>query len=383
MADQIPGKQTLPAILLFLASIIAFIVANTEFNEYYQQKDTIYFNFNLIFWSKKFSITHFVNDALMAIFFLLIGLEVKKEILFGSLSQIKQALFPLFGAIGGVLFPALIFMAFAYNHPEIKKGWAIPTATDIAFVLGLFGILGKRVSVPLIMLVMTIAVIDDIIAIAIISIFYSGELNGMAILIVAVLATILYLMNRTGVMSLFLYLAVGLLLWIAMIESGIHATLSGIIIAAFIPSIRIKSLEHQLSPWVSFLILPIFAFTNSGVHIMDMGNFSIILTPLSMGIITGLFVGKQIGIFLFLYIAKRAKIAECDKSITLSQLYGMSMACGIGFTMSLFIALIGFAGESEFINQAKIGILLGSFISGVSAYTVLRFFSSTPNSATN
>lgn len=323
-----------------------------------------------------------VNDGFMAVFFTLIGLEVKKELFEGSLSSYKNAIFPAFAAIGGMVVPALVYWFINQDHPEFYAGWAIPMATDIAFAVGIVALLGARVPLALKVFLLALAIIDDLGAIIVIAVFYSQDISMQALMIAGVAVIGLIILNRFKVTSLCAYLVVGLVLWTAVLKSGVHATLAGVIIGFCVP-LKGKNgerpaddLEHTLAPWCSFLILPLFAFSNAGVSLAGVGMEQL-SSPLPLGIALGLIVGKAIGVFGFSYVAVLFKIASLPKGVNFKQIFAIAILCGIGFTMSMFLASLAFdvsaAGE-EVTSLARLGILIGSLISAVLGYVLLRAF---------
>lgn len=324
---------------------------------------------NLLLW---------VNDALMAIFFLMIGLEVKRERVMGSLADRRQASFPVIAALGGMAVPSFLYLIFNYPDPVMRQGWAIPAATDIAFTLGILALLGNRVPMALKIFLMALAIIDDLGAIVIIALFYTQELSmislGVAAAAIAVLAGLnLFNVRRTGV-----YILVGIILWVAVLKSGVHATLAGVIIGFFIPRKEergrspAQELEHVLHPWVAFLILPLFAFANAGVSLSGVTVQSL-TSLLPLGIMAGLFIGKPLGISLFCWLALKFKLASLPEGTNFRQIMAVGVLCGIGFTMSIFIASLAFDdAHAELIIRAKLGILLGSLLSSVVGFMLLK-----------
>ena len=313
----------------------------------------------------------------MAIFFFLIGLEVKRELLEGQLSTIEQASLPAIAAIGGMAIPALIFVYFNWNMPENFNGWAIPAATDIAFALGVLALLGKHAPVSLKILLLAIAIIDDIGAILIIALFYTSEVSGLSLLLAGGGTILLFVMNRLGVIRTAPYILVGIFLWICVLKSGVHATLAGVIAALAIPlnakdgSSPLKHLEHILHPWAAFLILPLFAFANAGVSLAGL-RLDDLMAPLALGVAAGLVVGKQIGVFGFIFLATRTGLVKRPDGVSWLQLYGLACLTGIGFTMSLFIGNLAFA-EPEQIETVKLGVMSGSLVSGLLGFCFLRW----------
>ena len=323
-----------------------------------------------------------VNDALMSVFFFLVGLELKREVLVGQLSSPSKLLLPALAALAGIAVPALIFTAINYDNPVAMNGWAIPTATDIAFALGILALLGSRVPPALKLFLLAVAIIDDIGAIIIIAIFYSGDLTTSMFVIAAIALVALAFLNWRGVKTATPYILVGIVLWIAVLKSGIHSTLAGIALAMFIPlnddgseekSLLVR-LEHDLHATVAFIILPVFAFANAGINLTGM-NFSDLLSPVPMGIALGLLVGKQLGIFTIVWIAVKTGLAKLPDGVRWIHIYGLSLLCGIGFTMSLFISSLAFEhlGDEYAMNE-RLGIITGSVLSAVLGYLVLRFF---------
>jgi len=320
-----------------------------------------------------------INDGLMAIFFLLIGLEVKREILDGQLSSISQVALPGFAAIGGMLIPALIYVFFNLSDSSTLSGWAIPAATDIAFALGILALLGSRVPLSLKLFLLTLAIIDDLGAIVIIAIFYSGDLSLTSLIFSAIAIVVLFAMNFLGVKRIAAYIVVGVILWICVLKSGVHATLAGVVLAFAIPlrtnedePCPLRELEHALHPWIAFGIMPIFAFANAGVSLEGM-SLSKLLEPVPIGIALGLILGKQIGVFGFAFAAVKMGLAKLPSDLTWKLLYGTSILCGIGFTMSLFISTLAYEDAiGEAAVSARIGILAGSFIAAISGYLVLK-----------
>ena len=320
-----------------------------------------------------------INDGLMAIFFLLVGLELKREVLYGALSNFRQLTLPLSAAFGGILMPALIYVFFNRDNPEALNGWAIPAATDIAFALGILALLGSRVPVALKILLTSIAVIDDLAAIVIIALFYTSQLSIGALVVSSVSLVLLFLMNKMGIKSITPYLLVGLVLWVSVLKSGVHATLAGVALAAFIPAKphgehgAAEEMEHYLHGWVAFVILPVFAFANAGVPLVGI-SLEAMLSPIPLGIGLGLFLGKQVGIFGLCWLTIKLGWASIPKGVTMTQLYGLACLCGVGFTMSLFIATLAFDGPNAAAlnTEARMGILMGSILSGLAGYFLIR-----------
>ena len=324
-----------------------------------------------------------INDGLMAIFFFLIGLEVKREILAGELSDPARIVLPVIAAIGGMAVPAAIYSYLNWGDPVAMKGWAIPSATDIAFALGVLALLGSRVPQSLKIFLMTLAIIDDLGAIIIIALFYTADLSVPSLLISGIALMMLFMMNRLKVIALAPYLLVGLVLWASVLKSGVHATLAGVLTAFFIPfrtkpgetKTQLETLEHDLHPAVVFGVLPLFAFANAGIPSYAL-SLEYLLHPVALGIATGLFFGNQIGIMGLSWIAIKLRIAKMPADVSWIQLYGVSLLCGIGFTMSLFIGSLAFEqGGPDFAIDDRVGILAGSLLSGILGYLVLRLTS--------
>lgn len=373
-------------ILLVIAAFVALIIANTSLYPFYDNLlngvqfrigfDDIDSSFDI---EIKKSVLLWINDGFMAIFFFLIGLEIKREIVTGELSTRARAMLPGIAAIGGMVVPALIYYYINIDHPENLRGWAIPAATDIAFALGVLSLLGSRVPIRLKILLTAIAVIDDLGAILIIAFFYTASLKTFPLYFAAVALLGLLALNRKGVSNLTPYVLLGVILWVAVLKSGVHATLAGVITALFIPMMckkdpsysPCKHLEHALHPWVAFGILPIFAFANAGVPFKGMG-FHSLFDPTTLGIILGLFVGKQIGIFTALWLSIKLGISPMIKGVGWIHLYGVSVLCGIGFTMSLFIGGLAFA-DIEHQASIRLGVLIGSIASAILGYAIFYF----------
>lgn len=366
-------------IILIIAAALAMLLANMAATSdlYRSFLDTpvqlrmgaLEINKNMLLW---------INDALMAVFFLLIGLEVKRELILGSLASRRQAVLPIVAAIGGMVIPALFYLAFNFQDAITRQGWAIPAATDIAFSLGVLALLGKRVPASLKIFLMALAIIDDLGAIVIIALFYTNDLSLLSLAISAAAIAALAILNLSGVRRTGIYILVGMILWTAVLKSGVHATLSGVIIGFFIPlkeknrASPAKSLEHILHPWVAFLILPLFAFANAGVS-LDGVTMEGLTSLLPMGIMVGLFIGKPLGISLFCWAALKLKLASLPEGATCRDITAVGVLCGIGFTMSIFIATLAFSSANPaLITWAKLGILLGSVLSAVVGYVMLR-----------
>ena len=366
-------------LVLLFAAIIALIVSNSDLSIYY--KDILETNFRLGIgkFGINLSVLLWINDVLMAIFFFLVSLEIKREFIQGELSNPKQAMLPIIGAVGGMLVPALIYIAINYKNPVTLNGWAIPSATDIAFSLGVLSLLGKRVPLSLKVFLTALAIIDDLGAIIIIALFYSGKIQFVYLLLMLICMLILILFNKLNIRNFIPYLIVGLFLWEFTHASGIHATISGVLLALTIPhkdnekshshSLLIK-LEHAISPYVAFGIMPIFAFANAGVSLEGI-SFATLLNPVPLGILCGLFFGKQIGVFLFSYFSIKLNLAEMPNNSDWITLYGVGVLTGIGFTMSLFVGNLAFVEAANHLDGVKIGVLLGSLLSTIFGYMLI------------
>lgn len=366
-------------VLLIIAAAAAMVLANLGITRdlYHAFLETpvelkvgaLEINKNMLLW---------INDALMAVFFLLVGLEVKRELVLGSLASRQRAAFPVIAALGGMVVPALLFLAFTWQDPVARHGWAIPAATDIAFALGVLALLGSRVPVALKIFLMALAIIDDLGAIVIIALFYTSDLSILSLSVAAGAIAVLALLNIFNVRRIGIYILVGMVLWTAVLKSGVHATLAGVIVGFFVPlkpqngKSPAKQLEHVLHPWVAFMILPLFAFANAGV---SLGGVTLdgLTSMLPLGIIAGLFIGKPLGISLFCWLATKLKLASLPHGTTFKQIMAVGVLCGIGFTMSIFISTLAFGAHApELIVWAKLGILIGSLLAAVIGYTLLK-----------
>ena len=413
-------KEASGGILLLLMAALALIWANSPYAESYfglwHTKFSIGFENNFL----DYSLHHWINDGLMVIFFFVVGLEIKRELLVGELASFKKAALPIMAALGGMIFPALFYAGFNFGKEGIS-GWGFPMATDIAFAIGILALLGSRVPVALKVFITALAIVDDIGAVLVIAVFYTSGISFMSLGIAAVILVLLILSNITGVKNLIVYTVLGIGLWLAFLSSGIHATVAGVLLAFTIPaSAKINTLqfltrgkklmeefdiageegpnvlsneerqsvvqslednceniltplqrfEHKLHPWVSYLIMPVFALANAGVAVGD-NFFTALANPISLGIITGLFFGKQIGIFIFTWLSVKLKIASAPAGVNWRQIYSAGILAGIGFTMSLFIANLAFSNE-ELLNISKAGILIASLISGLIGFFILK-----------
>ena len=405
-----------------ICTVIALIWANTAWSHSYHdlwQTHLVVSLGNLL--TLDYSIHHWINDGLMVIFFFTVGLEIKREFLVGELSSAQKASLPIAGALGGMIAPALLYTVFN-SGTEGANGWGIPMATDIAFVVGIMALLGPRVPITLKIFVLALAIADDIGAVMIIAVFYTAEISASALIIAAIVLALLVLLNRLGTKSLIPYAVLGLILWLAFLQSGIHATIAGVLLAFTIPassrydtnkfSEKVRQLishfdstgdewknvlnnserqhdvlaieescekvltplqrfEHGLHPWVSFFIIPVFALANAGVTLVDMDILNALLSPVSLGIIIGLFIGKQSGIFAFSFLAVKLKLSSLPEGVNWKNLYGAGILAGIGFTMSLFIAGLAF-NDPALLDLSKIGVLSGSLVSGIIGFVFLK-----------
>ena len=368
-------------LVLLFAAIIALFVSNSELASIYYDILNSYFALGFGEFKLKLSVLHWINDVLMAIFFFLVSLEIKREFIQGELSNPKQASLPIIAAVGGMLVPALIYVAINFGNSETLKGWAIPSATDIAFSLGVLSLLGKRVPISLKVFLTALAIIDDLGAIVIIAFFYSGKIQAMYLILMLVSIIILIIFNRLNIRSFIPYLIVGIFLWDFTHSSGIHATIAGVLLALTIPhkdkknksshknSMLIK-LEHAISPYVAFGIMPIFAFANAGVSLEGL-NIATLMNPVPLGILCGLFFGKQFGVFIFSYVSIKLKFAEMPNDSDWLKLYGVGVLTGIGFTMSLFVGNLAFVETTQYLSGVKIGVLLGSLASTLFGYILI------------
>lgn len=415
-------REASGGILLIICTVIALAWANSPWFESYHHLWHTYISINIVnVLILDYSIHHWINDGLMVIFFFTVGLEIKRELLVGELSSIQKASLPIAAAIGGMLIPAVLYTIFNAGSQR-ADGWGIPMATDIAFVVGVMALLGPRIPLTLKIFVLALAIADDIGAVLVIAIFYTSEISITALIIAAIVLVILFLLNRLGTKSLIPYTLLGIILWLAFLKSGVHATIAGVLLAFTIPassrfntnefSDRVKQLiksfdetgdhwknvlnnaqrqhdvhaietscervltplqrfEHGLHPYVAFFIIPVFALANAGVTLAGLDILGALLSPVSLGIIVGLFIGKQFGIFAFSFLAVKLKLASLPEGVNWKNLYGAGMLAGIGFTMSLFIAGLAFV-DPALLNLSKIGVLTGSLLSGIVGFAYLK-----------
>ena len=364
---------------LLFAAIIALVISNSDFESLYFNTLQKYISLGIGSFVLKLSVIHWINDVLMTVFFFLVSLEIKREIVQGELSNPKQALLPIIGAVGGMAVPAEIYIIININSPETLNGWAIPSATDIAFSLGVLSLLGKRVPVSLKIFLTALAIIDDLGAIVIIAFFYSGNVEVHYLLLMLAAVLVLIALNKLNIRAFIPYLLVGILLWEFTHKSGIHATIAGVLLALLIPHDKINKdrslllkLEHAIAPYVAFGIMPLFAFANAGVSLKGI-NINSLLNPVPLGILCGLFFGKQIGVFLFAYISVKLNLAQKPNDSNWVALYAVSVLTGIGFTMSLFVGNLAFVNSPMYLDGVKIGVLSGSLLSTLMGYFLLMF----------
>ncbi|WP_435949648.1 Na+/H+ antiporter NhaA [Psychrobacter sp. DM8] len=366
-------------IILALAAIAAMIIANTPLSEWYNG----FIHAPVAIQFGDFEIAkdarHWINDGLMAIFFFLVGLELKREVLVGELSNLKQIILPAGAAVGGMIAPAIVYILFNYHEPEYLKGWAIPAATDIAFALGILSLLGNRVPNSLKIFLVSIAIFDDIGAILIIALFYTNDLSLFSLAVAGACLPFLYILNRRNVTNITPYIFFGIIMWIAVLKSGVHATLAGVVLALFIPMFDrtdpehspLEELEHDLHNTVAFAILPLFAFANSGISLKGAGVAEL-FHSVPLGIAAGLFIGKQVGVMAMCWLIFKLGLSTMPKAMNFKQIYGAALLCGVGFTMSLFIGGLAFGGGTPMFDE-RLGIIMGSIVSGVAGYLMLKY----------
>ena len=369
--------ESASGLVLLISAVIALIISNSSLSALYFNTLEHYLFIGINNFGMQLTVLHWINDALMAIFFFFVTLEIKREFLLGELSNPKQAILPIIAAIGGMLVPALIYIYINFDNSQTLNGWAIPSATDIAFSLGVLSLLGSRVPLSLKVFLTALAILDDLGAIIIIAFFYSGDLSIKYLMLMLIIFISLMLLNKFNIKKFLPYLILGFFLWFFTHESGIHATISGVLLATVIPhrkkekdfSLLIK-IEHAISPYVAFGIMPLFALANAGVSLNGITLNSLML-PVPLGIVLGLFIGKQIGVFLFSIVSIKLKIAQMPTNSNWLSLYGVGILTGIGFTMSLFIGNLAFIENTEYIGGVKIGVLTGSLLSTFFGYFLL------------
>ncbi len=372
------SREEKSGILLLLFATLALITVNSPLQSLYYDVKYTDIPINLGDFNFTKSVSHWVNDGLMAIFFFVIGLELKREILEGELSSFDRMVLPAIAAIGGMAAPAIVYALININNPENMSGWAIPTATDIAFSLAVLLIIGKSIPISLKVFLLSLAIIDDLGAVLIIAFFYTAEISSIYLFYSLIVFALLVVVNLSGNQKMYIYLILGIFLWYFVLKSGVHATIAGVLLATTIPNnsknnlehSMLKHLEHKLHNFVGILVLPIFAFFNSDINFSDV-TISSIYSPLSMGIILGLLLGKPIGITLFTYVGMKTNLFSLPNDVTLRDVFGLSLLCGIGFTMSLFINGLAFT-DANLIDSSKLGIFIGSILSAVIGYLILK-----------
>lgn len=385
-------KESSAGITLIFVTVLALLLKNSALSGIYEAflHTPVELRFGALHIDKPLLL--WINDGLMALFFLLIGLEVKRELIEGHLSSPSQVVLPGIAAVGGMVVPALCYIYFNHDEPIAMRGWAIPTATDIAFALGILSLLGNRVPISLKIFLMALAIIDDLGAIVIIALFYTVELSTLSITVAIMALAVLIFMNYRGVVKKAAYIIVGVILWVSVLKSGVHATLAGVALAFTIPiksqtkdgqefSLS-KEIEHDLHFWVAFFVLPLFAFVNAGVDLRQV-SLEQMTGSVPLGIMAGLFIGKQVGVFSFSYVAIKLKLARLPEGSTWLQLYGVSILTGIGFTMSLFVDSLAFKDDALYEYADRLAILVASFLAGITGYLVLKCSKNKPPEATD
>ena len=364
-------------LVLLISAILALIVSNSDLSKIYFETLDKYLFIGINNFGIKLSVLHWINDALMAIFFFFVTLEIKREFIEGELSNFKQAMLPIMGAIGGMVVPALVYIFINYGDTETLRGWAIPSATDIAFSLGVLSLLGSRVPISLKVFLTALAIIEDLGAIIIIAFFYTGDLKIHYLGLIVVAFILLLILNKFNVKNFILYLLIGIVMWDFTHQSGIHATIAGVLLATTIPhrkkpkefSLLIK-IEHAISPYVAFGIMPLFAFANAGVSLEGL-SLSSFMSKVPLGILLGLFLGKQFGVFIFSYLSIKFKLAQMPSKANWINFYGVGVLTGIGFTMSLFVGNLAFIDNMSYMDGVKIGVLGGSLLSTLFGYFLI------------
>lgn len=372
-------NESASGLILLICAIMAIIIANSSFAATYEHILHTYITIGYKEFSISMSVLHWINDGLMAIFFFVVGMEIKRELVIGELKSIKKTILPISAAIGGMIVPAIIYAIFNYKYPTIT-GWGIPMATDIAFALGILSLVGKKAPKGIVVFLTALAIVDDLGAIIVIAIFYTNQISLIALIVGLIILIALILANKFRVTSSFVFIALGIILWICLLKSGIHATVAGVLLGMTLPlgknvheskKSMLYRFEHALTPWSSFVIMPIFALANSGIAI-DINSLSTnLLTPVSLGIIFGLFVGKQIGIFGISYILVKLKIAKLPSQVTKRHLYGASVLAGIGFTMSIFVSSLSFVDQTA-LSTAKISIMIASVLAATLGMIIFK-----------
>lgn len=388
LIDDFLRLETASGILLMAAAIVALLLANSPLAPFYELLITTPVEIRVGALEIAKPLLLWINDGLMAIFFFLVGLELKRELLEGELSSKENIILPAAGAIGGIAIPGLVYTWFNFQDSVAMQGWAIPTATDIAFALGILGMLGSRVPVSVKIFLTSLAIFDDIAAIIIIALFYTANISLLALMFTLACLPVLYLLNRSGTDNRFPFILIGILMWIAMLKSGVHATLTGVILAFFIPlrprsgndDSMLRSMEHDLHGTVAYFVLPAFAFANAGIALSGAGT-DVLFHSVPLGIAAGLFLGKQVGIFAICWLVIRLGFTRLPEGMNLLALYGTAALCGVGFTMSLFIGSLAFEETgANLLFDERVGILTGSILSGILGFLVLRVCYRNPQS---
>lgn len=373
-------NESASGLILLTCAIIAIIIANSRFAEAYEHILHTYITIGYKEFSLSMSLLHWINDGLMAIFFFVVGMEIKRELVIGELKSIKRTILPISAAIGGMIVPAIIYAAFNFNNPTIT-GWGIPMATDIAFALGILSLVGKKAPKGIVVFLTALAIVDDLGAIIVIAIFYTNQISWTALAIGLIIFSALILANKLKVKYVSVFAIGGILLWICFYKSGIHATVAGVLLGMTLPlgknvsqskTSMLSRFEHALTPWSSFVVMPIFAFANSGVTLDIKSASTLISTPVSLGIILGLFIGKQIGVFGISYVLVKLKIAKLPSQVTKRHLYGASVLAGVGFTMSLFVSSLSFTDEAV-LSTAKMSIMIASVLAAAFGTIIFKF----------
>lgn len=373
-------NESASGLILLTCAIIAIIIANSRFAEAYEHILHTYITIGYKKFSLSMSLLHWINDGLMAIFFFVVGMEIKRELVIGELKSIKRTILPISAAIGGMIVPAVIYAIFNFNTPTIT-GWGIPMATDIAFALGILSLVGKKAPKGIVVFLTALAIVDDLGAIIVIAIFYTNQISWTALAIGLIIFSALILANKLKVKYVSVFAIGGILLWICFYKSGIHATVAGVLLGMTLPlgknvsqskTSMLSRFEHALTPWSSFVVMPIFAFANSGVTLDIKSASTLISTPVSLGIILGLFIGKQIGVFGISYVLVKLKIAKLPSQVTKRHLYGASVLAGVGFTMSLFVSSLSFTDEAV-LSTAKMSIMIASVLAAAFGTIIFKF----------
>lgn len=373
--------ETASGALLFIAALLAFVISNSPWRHHYETLINMPLGVHVGGVQFVLPLVEWINQGLMTLFFLLVGLEIKREIFLGELNSPKKIALPAFAALGGMLLPAIIYLIFNWQNGVTWRGWAIPTATDIAFSLAILGLLHGRIALSLKIFLTALAILDDIGAIIIIAIFYTAKISWIFLSFALICLLVLFLLNHFKIKKLVPYLFVGLILWVLVLQSGIHAVLVGVVLAFAIPLdgevsfdfSPLKALEQKLHPWVAFLILPLFGFANAGVSLIGT-SWNYWLNPVTIGVMLGLLLGKQLGVFGAIWLAVKMKLARLPDKAHWLDMYGIALLCGVGFTMSLFIGTLAFAdGSNKYLPMVRMGVFIGSLLSGLLGYCLLRF----------